>query len=389
MYVHPSDEHAPPAAKYVMRQTPKEALRTGSLSSSLVATPKIMRAVLRRPPPRRPATELLEKATWRDDYLGVVPNPGHAPNSLLYGKGKSVYEVRFFLLLQWMCSFFLSFCFSRSLGVFLVCAFCGGGGDGGGIVDDYFVVAVMVIGGGCGTGGDSGRGGVDNGGDYVVSAVVIDASIRRSSPPTERPAFRPRAAASSLTHATMSTHLRPPYCHINITDSFLSSFLPSIPSFLLTGDQVVDPRRRKDKDTPVFDRRHRSDSLSGSVAALQAMGLADIPRRSLFFGGWGGVIRMRASWFGGSSLRLLRCIFISRMLALAAGPPDSRWSAVAILLNNTTGKKSRLFCSSCAVFQLFPTSRVCHFFLVFLVLKKSLAVYCGRRRHECMCARRQ
>ncbi|CAN0197244.1 unnamed protein product, partial [Ectocarpus sp. 6 AP-2014] len=91
--VHPCDEHAPPAAKYVMRQTQKEALRTGPLSSSLAATPKIMTAILRRPPPRRPATELLEKATWRD-YLGVVPNPGHPPNSLLYGKAKAtVYEV--------------------------------------------------------------------------------------------------------------------------------------------------------------------------------------------------------------------------------------------------------------------------------------------------------
>lgn len=91
VYVHPCDEHAPPAAKYVMRPGSKEAHRTGPLSSSL--TPKIMRAVLRRPPPRRPATGLLEKATWRD-YLGVIPNPGHAPNSLLYGKGKAVYEVR-------------------------------------------------------------------------------------------------------------------------------------------------------------------------------------------------------------------------------------------------------------------------------------------------------
>eukprot|EP00752_Nemacystus_decipiens_P004347 g3971.t1 len=133
VYVHPCDDHAPPASKYVMRQTPKEAQLTGALSSSFTTTPKIMRAVLRRPPPRRPATELLEKATWRD-YLGVIPNPGHTPNSLLFGKGKAVYE-------------------------------------------------------------------------------------------------------------------------------------------------VVDPRRRKDKDTPVFDRRNRSDSLGGSVAALQAMGLADVPRR--------------------------------------------------------------------------------------------------------------
>lgn len=46
-------------------------------------------------------------------------------------------------------------------------------------------------------------------------------------------------------------------------------------------EKVVDPRRRKDKDTPVFDRRHRSDSLSGSAAALQAMGLGDVPRRYL------------------------------------------------------------------------------------------------------------
>lgn len=91
--MHPCDEYAAPASKIVMRQTAKEAQRTGPLSSSFAATPKIMRAVLRRPPPRRPATELLEKATWRD-YLGVVPNPGHAPNSLLFGKGKGVYEVR-------------------------------------------------------------------------------------------------------------------------------------------------------------------------------------------------------------------------------------------------------------------------------------------------------
>lgn len=92
VYVHPCDDHAPPASKYVMRQTAKEVQRTGPLSSSFATTPKIMRAVLRRPPPRRPATDLLEKATWRD-YLGVIPNPGHAPNSLLFGKGKAVYEV--------------------------------------------------------------------------------------------------------------------------------------------------------------------------------------------------------------------------------------------------------------------------------------------------------
>lgn len=92
VYVHPLDE-AGAASKYIVRQTSKAAHRTGSLSSSFASTPKLLRAVLRRPPPRRPATELLEKATWRD-YLGVIPNPGHEPNSLLFGKGKAAYEVR-------------------------------------------------------------------------------------------------------------------------------------------------------------------------------------------------------------------------------------------------------------------------------------------------------
>lgn len=92
VYVHPLDE-AGVASKYIVRQTSKAAHRTGPLSSSFASTPKLLRAVLRRPPPRRPATELLEKATWRD-YLGVIPNPGHEPNSLLFGKGKAAYEVR-------------------------------------------------------------------------------------------------------------------------------------------------------------------------------------------------------------------------------------------------------------------------------------------------------
>ena len=87
--VNPLDE-TPPASKYVMRQATSKA---SPLSSSFASTPKLLRAVLRRPPPRRPATGLLEKATWRD-YLGVIPNPGHVPNSLLFGKGKeSAYEV--------------------------------------------------------------------------------------------------------------------------------------------------------------------------------------------------------------------------------------------------------------------------------------------------------
>lgn len=92
VYVHPLHE-AGAASKYIVRQTSKAAHRTGPLSSSFASTPKFLRAVLRRPPPRRPATELLEKATW-SDYLGVIPNPGHEPNSLLFGKGKAAYEVR-------------------------------------------------------------------------------------------------------------------------------------------------------------------------------------------------------------------------------------------------------------------------------------------------------
>lgn len=92
VYVHPCDS-APPASKYFLRQTAKAAHRTGPLSSSFANTPRVMRAVLRRPPPRRPATELLEKAVWRD-YLGVIPNPGYEPNSLLFGRGKAAYEVR-------------------------------------------------------------------------------------------------------------------------------------------------------------------------------------------------------------------------------------------------------------------------------------------------------
>lgn len=92
VYVHPLDE-APPASKCVVRQTAKAAHVTGPLSSSFASTPKFLRAVLRRPPPRRPATALLEKAVWRD-YLGVIPNPGYEPNSLLFGKGKAAYEVR-------------------------------------------------------------------------------------------------------------------------------------------------------------------------------------------------------------------------------------------------------------------------------------------------------
>lgn len=91
VYVHPCDE-SPPASKYILRQTTKAAHRTGPLSSSFAATPRVMRAVLRRPPPRRPAKGLLEKAAWRD-YLGVIPNPGYEPNSLLFGKGKAAYEV--------------------------------------------------------------------------------------------------------------------------------------------------------------------------------------------------------------------------------------------------------------------------------------------------------
>lgn len=92
VYVNPCDEVAAPASKYVIRQTPKSAHLTGPLSSSFASTPRVVRAVLRRPPPRRPATGLLEKAAWRD-YLGVIPNPGYEPNSLLFGKGKAAYEV--------------------------------------------------------------------------------------------------------------------------------------------------------------------------------------------------------------------------------------------------------------------------------------------------------
>lgn len=90
--MHPCDEAAPPASKYVLRQTARSAHSTGPLCSSFASTPRAIRAVLRRPPPRRPATELLEKAVWRD-YLGVVPNPGYEPNSLLFGKGEAAYEV--------------------------------------------------------------------------------------------------------------------------------------------------------------------------------------------------------------------------------------------------------------------------------------------------------
>lgn len=44
--------------------------------------------------------------------------------------------------------------------------------------------------------------------------------------------------------------------------------------------QVVDPRKTKDKDTPVFDRRgRRNDSLGGSSSKLQGTGWADVPRR--------------------------------------------------------------------------------------------------------------
>lgn len=43
------------------------------------------------------------------------------------------------------------------------------------------------------------------------------------------------------------------------------------------GAQVVDPRRRKDKDAHVFERRSRG-SLGGTTAAMRAMGLEDVPR---------------------------------------------------------------------------------------------------------------
>lgn len=47
-------------------------------------------------------------------------------------------------------------------------------------------------------------------------------------------------------------------------------------SFGFPAAQVVDPRRRKDKDVAAFDRR---DTLDSSVAALGGMGLEDVPRR--------------------------------------------------------------------------------------------------------------
>lgn len=48
-------------------------------------------------------------------------------------------------------------------------------------------------------------------------------------------------------------------------------------TFVVIGEQVVDPRRRKDKDTYVFERRNRG-SLGGTTAAMRAMGLEDVPR---------------------------------------------------------------------------------------------------------------
>ncbi|CAM9483935.1 unnamed protein product, partial [Chrysoparadoxa australica] len=91
VYVHPQDP-SPAACHYLARQSIKQYYQSGPLASSFAHAPWVHTRVMLRPPARSISSELLNGAS-KLGFLGVVPNPGYPPNSLLFGAGKAAYDI--------------------------------------------------------------------------------------------------------------------------------------------------------------------------------------------------------------------------------------------------------------------------------------------------------